>query len=80
MKVGRYVRVDALEDFDGTGEKYQFLINVIAVDGSAEAARGSYFNMFVRETRFNFGIRMNKAGEQVQQVFIKMDFFDESST
>lgn len=80
MKIGGYVRMDALEDFDGTGDKYQFLISEIAVDGSPEAERSSYFNMFVRETRFNFDIRKNKAGEPAQQVFIEMDFFDESST
>ncbi|WP_455207192.1 DcaP family trimeric outer membrane transporter [Kaarinaea lacus] len=80
MKIGGYVRVDALEDLDGTGDKYQFLISEIAVDGSADAARGSYFNMFARETRFNFDIRKNTAGEPAQQVFLEMDFFDENST
>jgi len=80
MKIGGYVKVDALQDFDGTGDKYQFLISEIAVDGSPEAGRGSYFNMFVRETRFNFDIRKMTPGEPAQQVFIEMDFFDISST
>jgi len=79
MKIGGYVKVDALEDFDGTGDKYQFLISEIAVDGSPEAGRGSYFNMFIRETRFNFDIRKTTPGEPAQQVFIEMDFFDEDS-
>ncbi|HXH86665.1 MAG TPA: hypothetical protein VNI35_07545, partial [Nitrospira sp.] len=74
MKIGGYVRLDALEDFDGTGDKYQFLIGEIPVSGSPEDGRASYYNMFVRETRFNFDIRKTSAGEPAQQLFIEMDF------
>lgn len=80
MKIGGYVKVDALEDFDGTGDRYQFLISQIPVEGSPQADRGSYFNMFAKTTRFNFDVRKTTAGEPAQQVFIEMDFFDENAT
>lgn len=80
IKIGGYVKVDALADFDGTGDKYQFLISEIPVDGSPEAERNDYFNMFARETRFNFDIRKSATSEPAQQVFLEMDFFDKNSS
>jgi hypothetical protein len=85
MKIGGYLKADALYDLNGSGDKYQFLISQIPVNGQVYAtdppqpASGSYFNMFVKETRFNLDFRKTKPGEPAQQVFIEMDFFDESS-
>jgi len=79
MKIGGYVKLDALYDFDGAGDKYQFLIAQIPIDGSPEDQRSGYFNMFARETRFNFDVRNSGADEPAQQLFLEMDFFDEGS-
>jgi len=79
MKIGGYVKLDALYDFDGTGDKTQFLIAQIPVDGGSAAQRDGYFNMFARETRFNFDVRRHSDGDAAQQLFLEMDFFDESS-
>jgi hypothetical protein len=80
MKIGGYFKLDVLYDFDGTGDKFQFLISDIPVNTTPATSPGSYFNMFTRETRFNLDVRKRTAGEPAQQVFIEMDFFDESST
>jgi hypothetical protein len=79
MKIGGYVKLDALYDFDGTGDKTQFLIAQIPVDGSPAAQKDGYFNMFARETRFNFDVRQSSDGGPEKQLFLEMDFFDESS-
>ena len=79
MKIGGYVKLDMLYDFDGAGDKTQFLISQIPVDGTPEAGRDGYFNMFARETRFNIDVRGGATDEPAQQLFIEMDFFDESS-
>jgi len=79
MKIGGYFKMDALYDLDGTGDKTQFLISQIPVEGSPEAGRSGYFNMFVRETRFNFDVRKSEPGGPPAQFFLEMDFFDESS-
>jgi len=78
MKIGGYFKADALYDVDGTGDEYQFLISQIPVSGTLEDGRAGYFNMFVRETRFNFDVRKSE-GEYPQKFFLEMDFFDESS-
>lgn len=79
MKIGGYFKLDALYDFDGAGDPLQFPIGQIPVDGSPEAGRSGYFNMFVRETRVNLDVRRRGPGGTAQQVFLEGDFFDESS-
>jgi len=79
MKIGGYFKLDALYDFDGAGDPLQFPIGQIPVDGSPEAGRSGYFNMFVRETRVNLDVRRRGYGGTAQQVFLEVDFFDESS-
>jgi hypothetical protein len=80
MKIGGYFKLDALYDFDGTGDKTQFLVTQIPVDGSPEAGRSGYFNMFINETRYNFDIRKTTPGEPAQKFFLEMDFFNGSSS
>jgi hypothetical protein len=79
MKIGGYFKLDALYDLDGAGDKYQFLIAQIPVDGSPEAERSDYFNMFVRETRVNVDVRTSGPGETPGQLFLEVDFFDLNS-
>jgi hypothetical protein len=79
MKFGGYFKLDALYDLDGTGDRYQFLVAQIPVEGSPEAAASGYFNMFVRDTRINFDIRSSGQDGVPQQFFLEMDFFDTSS-
>ena len=79
MKLGGYLKLDALYDFAGTGDKTQFLIGQIPVAGTPEAARSGYFNMFVRETRFNIDVRKSGSGGPAEQFFLEMDFFNASS-
>ena len=79
MKIGGYFKLDALYDLDGTGDKYQFLIAQIPVDGSPEAEASGYFNMFVRDTRLNLDIRTSGSDGTPGQFFLEADFFDTSS-
>jgi hypothetical protein len=80
MKIGGYFKLDALYDVDGSGDKYQFLISQIPVEGTPGYGRSGYFNMFVRETRLNLDVRYSEIGEISKQFFLEMDFFDTSST
>ena len=79
MKLGGYFKLDALYDLDGAGDKYQFLIAQIPVDGSPEAERSGYFNMFVRETRVNLDVRTSGPDGPPGQLFLEVDFFDLNS-
>ena len=75
MRIGGYVKADAIFDFDGHGDPDQFLLGQIAVDGSPEAARDGYFNAHARETRFNLDFRETTPGEPAKQAFVEVDFF-----
>ena len=80
MRFGGYFKFDALYDLDGTTDRYQFLISQIPVEGSPADDFSGYFNMFVRETRFNFDVRNTGMDGPAQQFFLEMDFFDLGST
>ncbi|MCV9386279.1 DcaP family trimeric outer membrane transporter [Reichenbachiella ulvae] len=79
MKFGGYFRLDAIYDFSGAGSRNQLLINQVPVEGTAEAANASpFFNMHVRETRFNFDLRRTTDMGRPLKFFLEFDFFDES--
>ncbi len=78
LKFGGYFRLDAIYDFNGAGSRNQLLMNQIPVDGTPEATAGPFFNMHVRETRFNFDIRRTTDSGRPLKFFIEFDFFDES--
>ena len=80
LRIGGYVKADAIFDLDGHGESDQFLLNQIAVDGSPEAARDGFFNAHLRETRFNLDFRETTPGEPAKQAFVEVDFFTPSDT
>ena len=74
-----YVKLDYLQDFSGTGDRFQFVTATIPVEGTPEAEVGGYMNMFVRETRFSFEVRKTTEGAPPQKFFLEMDFFQESA-
>jgi len=75
MRIGGYVKADAIFDFDGHGDPDQFLLGQVAVNGSPEASRDGYFNAHARETRFNLDFRETTPGEPAKQAFVEVDFF-----
>ncbi len=75
MKIGGRVKLDMLYDFNGSNDRYQFLISGIPVEGSPEYANRGYFNMFVRESRFNVDMRRVTAGKVPLKIFIEADFW-----
>ncbi len=78
MKIGGYFRLDALYDFTGAGSRNQLLIGQIPVEGTEAANAGPFFNMHVRETRFNIDVRRTTGLGRPLKFFIEFDFFDES--
>lgn len=78
LKFGGYFRLDVIYDFDGAGSRNQLLMSRIPAEGTPEAAAGPFFNMHVRETRFNFDIRRTTDLGRPLKFFLEFDFFDES--
>lgn len=79
MKIGGYVKVDALYDVDGTLDKTQFLMSTIPVEGQPEYDNHGYFSFFSRETRFNIDVRRIGDGKVPLKLFIEGDFWSEGN-
>ncbi|BDD01874.1 DcaP family trimeric outer membrane transporter [Persicobacter psychrovividus] len=78
MKFGGYFRLDAIYDLTGAGSRNQLLMGQIPVHGTPAANAGPFFNMHLRETRFNFDIRRKTSLGKDLKFFMEFDFFDES--
>ncbi|NMM48323.1 DcaP family trimeric outer membrane transporter [Marinigracilibium pacificum] len=78
LKFGGYFRLDVIYDFNGAGSRNQLLMNQIPADNTPEASAGPFFNMHVRETRFNFDLRRTTDSRRPLKFFLEFDFFDES--
>ncbi len=75
IKLGGYLKADLLYDFDGTTDKYQFLMSTIPVEGTPEHENGGYISFFARETRFNIDVRRVTPGAVPLSAFVEGDFW-----
>ena len=75
IKIGGYVKADALYDVDGTLDRTQFLLSTIPVEGTPEYERSGYVSFFARETRFNIDVRRIVTDEKPLRLFIEGDFW-----
>ncbi len=75
MKIGGYLKADAVVDFDGTRDPTQFLMSTIPVKGSPGYGDDMYFKAFAKETRFNFDIRRVTPDAVPLRAFFEGDFF-----
>lgn len=80
IKIGGRVKLDMLYDFNGSGDRYQFLMSQIPVEGSPEYANRGYFNMFARESRLNIDMRRVTPGKVPLKIFIEGDFWSSTSS
>jgi hypothetical protein len=82
MRVGGYVKADFLHDFDYIGDRWEFELGSIAVEGTPERALGGISTFHVKQTRVNFDFRSKakwKNGKEFpMQVFLEMDWFFDS--
>lgn len=82
MLVSGYVKGDFIQDFDYLGDRYEFELGSIAVDGSPEKELGGITTFHAKQTRINFDFRSSakwvNGREFPLQVFLEVDwFFDE---
>ena len=75
---GGYSKIDLIQDFSGTGDKSQFILASIPVDGNPPP--GSYSNLQIRETRFSFDTRNTASNYDNNRFYLEMDFFDENDS
>lgn len=79
MRIGGYVKADFIKDFDYVGDRYEFELGSIAVEGSPERDLGGITTFHVKQTRLNFDFRSKakwKNGKEFpMQVFLEVDWF-----
>jgi hypothetical protein len=74
MKMGGYVKADALYDLNGTLDKKRFLMSTIPVEGQPEYENSGYINFFTSETRFNIEVRRIE-GKIPLRMYLETDFW-----
>ncbi len=80
--VGGYAKLDFIHDFDYVGDKYEFELATIPVEGTQEASLGGLTTAHAKESRINFDFRRRvQRGEGRKdyplQAFVEIDFFDD---
>ncbi len=82
FKIGGYSKLDFIQDFDFVGDRYEFELATIAVEGTPEHELGGRTTLHAKETRVNLDVRTFARNEQhgwefPLQVFVELDFFDD---
>ena len=76
-----YIKLDAIQDFDYVGNRFEFYTPTIPVEGDPEASLGGRTTFHAKETRFSFDFRKRvtnaKGNEYPLQAFLELDFFDD---
>ncbi len=82
LSVGGYIKADFIQDFDYVGDRYEFEVGSIAVDGSPEREIGGASTFHSKESRINFDFRSKatwKNGKEFpMRVFVEFDWFFDS--
>jgi hypothetical protein len=82
FKIAGYAKLDFIQDFDYVGDRFEFELATIPVEGTPEAALDGRTTVHAKETRISFDFRTSAVNEKQNwefpmQVFIEIDFFDD---
>ena len=82
LRIGGYAKLDLVQDLDFVGDRYEFELATIPVEGSDQAGLGGLTTIHAKESRINFDIRSVATNEArgwefPLQVFVEIDFFDD---
>lgn len=84
MRIGGYVKADFIRDFDYLGDRFEFELGSIAVDGSPERDLGGISTFHSKQTRVNFDFRSTakwpNGKEYPLQIFVEVDWFFDSES
>lgn len=76
-----YAKLDVIQDFDYIGDRFEFYLPSIPVEGTPEASLDGRTTLHAKESRIGFDFRKKVArpnGEEYPlQVFLEIDFFDD---
>ncbi len=79
IKIGGYVKVDFIHDFDPIGDVYQFKSNSIPVAGTAAADQGGQTTIHARETRLTLTLLQDTSRGKLE-AYVEGDFYGDNNT
>lgn len=79
LKIGGYVKVDFIQDFDPIGNVYQFKTDSIPVSGPTTDTEGGQTTIHARETRFIFDLQ-GKTPKGKIRAFFEGDFYGDGNS
>ncbi|TDG12808.1 hypothetical protein E2F43_14695 [Seongchinamella unica] len=74
FSIGGYAKTDLIFDFDGVGDKSQFVLSQIPVNDSPQS--GSYSHLQIKESRTHLEIRNMASPHEADKFFLEFDFFE----
>ena len=84
LAIRGYAKLDFIQDFDYVGDRFEFYVPTIPVEGSYEASLDGRNTMHAKESRISFDFRKTVErpnGDQYPlQAFLELDFFDDRET
>lgn len=76
MAIGGYVKLDYIQDFDGSYDRFQYEIQGVPIVGDGRIQQSGYMNMHARESRLNVDVRnITKTGMPLR-IFFEIDFYN----
>lgn len=76
LSIGGYAKVDVIQDFDPMGNRFEFKLNSLPVDGS-DNAQGGQTTIHAKESRINLDARSGEGANHLH-VFLEGDFFGDN--
>ena len=80
--IGGYTKLDFIQDLDYVGDRWEFELATIPVEGTPESNLDGRTTVHAKETRINFDFRSVARNEKYNwefplQAFLEFDFFDD---
>jgi hypothetical protein len=76
-----YAKLDVIQDFDYVGDRFEFYLPSIPVEGTPEAGLDGRTTFHAKESRISFDFRKKvtrpNGNEYPLQAFLELDFFDD---
>jgi hypothetical protein len=76
--IGGYVKLDLIQDFDAIGNRFEFKVNTVPVEGDPATEQSGQTTLHARETRINLDVRSPRDGGDVR-LFVEGDFYGDNN-
>ena len=85
VRIAGYAKLDFIQDLDYVGDRFEFELASIPVEGTSQSALGGLTTLHAKESRISFDFRSVARNEEhgwefPLQAFLEFDFFDDRET